>query len=218
MTQPSSRSSVDVRTTAIVVVVLLIGAIIAVVGLRTLGIGQHRPPVVLIGDSITANLDRTAKRRLGDDFSFTVDGKPGFLAAQQIEAARNASRFPFDQAVVNLGTNDVMDPNQDLAETIASLEQTVAALSRFRCVHVVTVSEDMINGDASSGARARRVNDAIRAMVDRYQNASVIDWAQIVHDNLGEGEPLTNDTVHPTDAGNRLLVDAYGDALAACET
>jgi hypothetical protein len=215
----AGRSSIDPRTTIVAVLAVLGAAVVALVGLRALGIGQDRPPVVLIGDSITANLAPDARDELGDDWALTVDGKPGFLAAQQIAAAENAARFPFRQAVVNLGTNDAMTSDHDLDETIDALGQIVDALHGFDCVHVVTVSESMTNGTGDAGRRARRINDGLRALAASRRNVDVIDWASIVRDQQRDrGESLTTDTVHPNEAGNELLADAYSDALDACPT
>ena len=128
-----------------------------------LGVGQHRPAVALIGDSITANLESTAKHQLGG-YSLTVDGMPGFLADQQVPAVANAARFPFDQMVINLGTNDVMTSDHDLDETVTALGQMADSAAGIRCVHLVTVSEEMVNGTNDAGPRARRLNDAIRSI------------------------------------------------------
>jgi lysophospholipase L1-like esterase len=75
----------------------------------------------------------------------------------------------------------------------------------------------MINGTGDAGARARRLNEAIREIAARRPNVLVIDWAAIERQEVAErGEPITTDTVHPNDVGNRVLADAYGDSLAAC--
>jgi lysophospholipase L1-like esterase len=196
---------------------VLVGVVAAVLGLRALGIGQHRPAVALVGDSITANLESIIKRSRGDDYSFTVDGKPGFVTAQQVGAAQNASRFPFDQVVVNLGTNDAMTHDQDLNETVAALSEVVDSLGQIRCVHLVTINEQMLNDSGDAGARAHRLNAAIRALAASRPNVDVIDWAAVVREYQGaEGASITTDTVHPNDVGNPLLADAYGDALDAC--
>jgi lysophospholipase L1-like esterase len=205
------------RGTTTVATLVLCGLVVAVLGLRSLGIGRHRVAVALVGDSITTNLDAVIKKRWGDAYAFTVDGKPGFLAAQQVGAAQNASRLPFDQIVVNLGTNDAMSSDQDLTETITALGEIVGSLGGVRCVHLVTVSEQMLNETGDSGQRARQINDAIHALSASHPNVDVIDWAAIVRDyQRADNETITSDTVHPNDVGNRLLADAYGDALDAC--
>lgn len=202
---------------ALAIVLVIVVVTLAVVGIRALGIGEPGPPVALVGDSITANLQREAQRRIGDDYALTVDGRPGYLAGQQLPAVENAARFPFDQIVINLGTNDVMTSDHDLDETIASLEQAVSAVVGIRCVHLVTVSEGMVNGTEDAGPRAQQVNRAIREIAARHPNVRVIDWAAIERQEQADrGEPITIDTVHPSDVGNRVLADAYGESLAAC--
>jgi lysophospholipase L1-like esterase len=213
----SNQTQGELRAIATISIVVLACLVVAVLGLRALGIGQHRSPVALVGDSITANLESTIERRRGDDYSFTVDGKPGFLAAQQVEAAQNVGRFPFDQVVVNLGTNDAMTSDQDLDETVAALGQIVDTLSQIRCVHLVTINEQMLNDTGDAGTRARQLNEAIRAVAATHPNVDVIDWAAVVREyQRTHDEPITTDTVHPNDIGNPLLADAYGDALDAC--
>jgi lysophospholipase L1-like esterase len=201
---------------------LVAAALVAVLltGLHALGIGRHRPPIVVIGDSITANLQPTLRQTLGDDYTLTIDGKPGFLVSDQLGAVQNAARFPFRQAVVNLGTNDAMSSDHDLDESIASLEQIVATLADVDCLHLVTINETMVNDTNDARARARRLNDAIRDLEARDPHIRVIDWERVVRDYENEhpDETVTTDTVHPNDVGNRLLADAYRESLAACAT
>jgi lysophospholipase L1-like esterase len=219
VTEPSPGAGVQPRTVAAVALVLVVAVVLSVVGLRDLGIGRHRPAVALIGDSITANLDRTAQRQLGDDYALAVDGRPGYLAEQQQEAAINTARFPFDQVVINLGTNDVMNSDHDLDETVSALGQITDSVAGIGCVHLVTVSEGMINDTGDAGPRARRVNEAIRVIASEHPNVRVIDWATIERDyERDHGETITTDTVHPNDVGNRVLADAYDASLAACST
>lgn len=212
---PVLRTSPQVTAIVVLVVLLLVAA--AAVGLRALGVGRADPPVALVGDSITANLERTAQRRLGDDWALSVDGRPGYLADQQLTTVQNVAKFPFDQVVINLGTNDVMTSDHDLDETAATLAQMTDLLAGVRCVHLVTISEEMVNDTGDAAARARELNDAIRRIDASHANVDVIDWAAIERDYEREhGMTITTDTVHPDDIGNRVLADAYGAALDAC--
>ena len=200
MTEPPRGAGVPPRTVAIVALLLVVAVLSAVVGLRALGVGRHRPTVALVGDSITANLESTARRQLGDDFALAVDGRPGFLADQQLPVAVNMARFPFDQVVINLGTNDVMNSDHNLDETTAALGQITDAVAGIGCVHLVTVSEGMINDTGDAGPHARRVNDAIRAIAAEHPNIRVIDWATIERDYEREHDTkITTDTVHPNE-------------------
>lgn len=217
MTPDRARPPTSPRAVALIVVVAVGALVLAVVGLRALGVGRDRPPVVLIGDSITASVAETARDRLGDDWALTIDGRPGYHAADQLQAAQNAARFPFRQAVVNLGTNDVTTSEQDLNETIAALEQIAEVLAGVPCVHFVTINESIEHGASDAGARAQRVNAAIRNLAATRPNVRVIEWDRILREEERErGARLTTDSVHPNEDGNEILVDAYGDALDAC--
>lgn len=217
MTPERARPSTTPRAIALIAVAAVAALVLAVLGLRALGVGRDRPPVVLIGDSITANAAETARDRLGDDWALTIDGRPGYHAADQLPTAQNAARFPFRQAVVNLGTNDVTTSEQDLAETIAALEQIADALAGIPCVHFVTVNESMEHGASDASVRAQRVNAAIRDLAAARPNVDVIDWAAILREEERErGTRLTTDSVHPNEDGNEILVDAYDEALDAC--
>jgi GDSL-like Lipase/Acylhydrolase family len=219
VTQPLPGAGVEPRVAVVVVALVVVAVLFAVVGLRALGVGRHRPAVVLIGDSITANLESTARRQLGHEYALSVDGKPGFVADQQAPAVANAARFPFDQVVINLGTNDVMTSDHDLDETLAALTQIADSVSGIHCVHLVTVSEGMINSTNDAGPRARRLNAGIRAIAAGHPNVRVIDWATIERDyEHDHGETITTDTVHPNAEGNEVLADAYDASLATCAT
>ncbi len=215
MTSNTAGRSGEYRAIAVVlVVVILVGAGV-LVGLRVFGRGGGS--VLLLGDSITYGLEATARDELGDRYALAVDGIPGVVASQQVEAATSASRFAFDQAVINLGTNDVSNPDQDLNETAAALEQIVTTLDAIDCVHLVTINESMLT-NGSSGPRAQQLNQMIRDIAERHDNTDIIDWAAIVRESEEDGESITTDTVHPNERGNELLVDAYGEALDACST
>jgi lysophospholipase L1-like esterase len=215
VTSSTAGRSGDHRAIAVVLVVLILVGTAVVVGLRVFGRGGGS--VLLLGDSITYGLEPTARDRLGDRYALAVDGIPGVVASQQVEAANSASRFAFDQAVINLGTNDVSDPDQDLNETAAALEQIVTTLDAIDCVHLVTINESMLT-NGSSGPRAQQLNQIIRDLAERHENTDVVDWAAIVRDSEDERESITTDTVHPNERGNELLADAYGEALDACST
>jgi hypothetical protein len=180
---------------------------------------QERQPVVLIGDSITANLAAAARSALHDSYSVELDGRPGYRVDQLVESAQNASRFPFRQVVVNLGTNDVMTPDQDLAASLGAMAQIIASFPEVDCIHVVTVNEQMVSDEVDAGARASRFNDGLQQLAADDDRVNIIDWNEIVASYEAEhpGEMITTDTVHPDETGNRLLAEAYEDALDACD-
>jgi hypothetical protein len=214
MSEPTRRTGGDPRVTAVVVAVLAIITIGVAVWLL-----RPDPPVVVIGDSITAGAEHTLRDQLGTDFALTIDGRPGYRVAEQLPTARNAAGFPFEQVVVNLGTNDVMGADQALDASLASISEIVTLFPEADCIHLVTVSEQMVSGSVDAPARAAAFNDGLEAIVATDPRVSLIDWSGIVAGWQADhpGELLTTDTVHPTDEGNELLVAAYGDALSGCQ-
>jgi hypothetical protein len=62
------------------------------------------------------------------------------------------------------------------------------------------------------------LNGRIREVATRH-GWGVVPWDQLVRDYDGgpqiEG-PITLDSIHPTDLGQRVLADAYERALSAC--
>jgi lysophospholipase L1-like esterase len=187
--------------------------VVAVLVLR-----QDRPPVVLLGDSITAGLRPAVRSELRSSYSVELDGRPSNLVAQQLAAAENASRFPFTQVVINLGTNDVMTAGQDLDASLGSIEQMVALFPDADCIHLVTVNEQMVKDGVDATGRADRFNDGLAGLATTDERIRIIDWSEMVgsYEADNAGEMLTTDTVHPNQSGNALLAGAYKDALDAC--
>ena len=60
-----------------------------------------------------------------------------------------------------------------------------------------------------------RNNAKLREIAARRLNTHVIDWNQIVADHVADGI-ISEDSVHPTPAGVKLLADAYVGALRDC--
>jgi len=204
------RSAVAVAVLAGLLVIL---AVVAVDRLRP------APPVALIGDSITAMSATSLHRRLDDDWSVTIDGRPGYRVDQQLDAARRiAARGP-EQVVINLGTNDV-NQGVDPASSAAAMVEMVSLFDSARCIHLVTVNESMLDGNLEVRRSAETLNEAYRAIAARDPRVRIIDWAGMVEDwqAAHPGRSITTDTVHPTDEGIDLLVSAYDEALTSCET
>ena len=90
-----------------------------------------------------------------------------------------------------------------------------------RCIHLVTVSDEVTNTTVLTSAvpaRAKRINDAIARLAANDPRITVIDWNARVHEYEQQhpGESATLDTTHPNDAGTAMLVDDYEAALDAC--
>jgi hypothetical protein len=206
----------DPRRSAVAVGIL--AGVLVLLAVLVVELMRPRPPVALIGDSITAMSATALHRRLDGDWSVTIDGRPGFRIDQQLDAARRiAARAP-EQVVINLGTNDV-NQGVDLAASAAAMEQMVSLFGSARCIHLVTVNESMLAGNLEARRGAETLNAAYRAIAEQDPRVRIIDWAAIVDGWQARhpGESITTDTVHPTDEGIDLLVTAYGEALASCE-
>jgi len=173
--------------------------------------------VAIVGDSITERGAPVLHERLGGEWALAVDGASGFRVAEQLSAAAELASGHPDQVVVNLGTNDVLHGKPPEA-AVADLRQLVGLFPDARCVHVVTINEQMalVPGDLATPSMA--LNAGIRALADADPRIDVVDWAGTVRadDADQHDEALVHDTVHPSARGDRVLADLYADALAGC--
>lgn len=201
---------------AVIAAVAIVGALLV---LRALGvIARAGPKVELVGDSITFISTGTFTGRLGNDWNVIVSGVSGDRADQRLPDLPGLVAEDPRQVVINLGTNDVLQKKEP-AETIVALEKVGAAFGHARCIHLVTISENMTSfTDTGLGSRAAQLNGLIRDLAGRH-GWGVVPWAQLVRDYEQGAHPfgpLTTDTVHPTPLGQQILSDAYRKALAAC--
>lgn len=196
--------------TLVVVVVGMIAVIVA--GVRI----TARPRALLLGDSITW-ISSSELSRLQDQYRVTIDGWPGYRVDEMIEPAQQAIAADRpDRAVVNLGTNDVLQ-GTPIDTSFTSFDRLAGLLGRA-CVRVVTVNEQMQGTDSPVRPRAVAFNRRLRDWAAE-RGYGVIDWSAAVreHEQAGEpGGPLTTDSVHPNPAGGALLTDLYRDGLATC--
>lgn len=189
--------------------------------LVVVGVAQSRPLVVLAGDSIT---ERSAGALAGSiDGTFGLGGHDVEVVAtsgatttdMEPEVIATAGDHP-EQVVINLGTNDVVR-TATVSEALASIDRMAAAFPDARCIHLVTVSESMVafEDPDGPGPRAVELNQGILALADQH-GYRTIRWDQIVADATARSEPVTLDSIHPNDAGEALLVDAYQQAIESC--
>lgn len=175
---------------------------------------DDRPPVAIIGDSITWQAASPIASTVGRDFSVDVRAVPGATIADMTDRASRMGRRDPEQLVVNLGTNDVVrnvSPNQSAADLAVLLDQ----FPTVKCIHVVTVHNrifNLIDGDFYT-ERSQATNAALQAVAEQ-RGASIINWDAALGMAAASGTPdLLSDTVHLTDDGIDLLVNLYNDAL-----
>lgn len=181
-------------------------------------VGGGREVVVVIGDSITHLGQAVIEAELGSDREVIVDGRSGFRVDQQQPSAERMASGPADQVIIELGTNDVMqgwDPGRSANE----LGHMVGLFSQARCIHLVMINESMPSAAGEARSRARRLNVMMKEIALGDPRINLIDVPTIMqnYEAADPDEPFTFDGVHPTEQGQVVLVDAYGEALDACQ-
>lgn len=170
--------------------------------------------MVLIGDSLTLLVVDQVAAKAKPDHEVTADATWGRRIDEQLDIARKIASEDPQQVVINLGTNNVLQ-RHDPTASVEDLSTLLDVLDDVRCVHLVTVNENIRRLGADYSAEAKAINDGIRTLAERQLNIDIVDWNEIVTAHLGE-PILDADTVHPTPAGVELLADAYVDAINRC--
>jgi len=196
---------------------VVLAAVLAVRVATWMSADQDHPNVLVIGDSITDQGQTALKRELRSSYDVSIDGKAGARADEQVASAGRWATRPFDQVIVNLGTNDVMQP-WPLERTEASLREILAQYPLARCLHLVTINEVMPNKDGIDAfGRARELNAWMRELAESDPRVELIDWAAIVNEQWSTtGVDPTVDGVHPRPEVQELLAVTYERALDAC--
>lgn len=175
----------------------------------------------MLGDSITALDTEAMTEVLGDVYRLDISGNFGATTAQVLPEARDMARVSYDQVIINLGTNDVLQ-GLPAGPAVDNIAQMAAMFESARCVHVVTVNEHMVDPLTGqfTGQRAATFNEALRSWAESRDRVSVIDWNEVAAQHLNDATPptslLTDDSIHPTDEGNEELNELYADALGDC--
>ncbi len=208
------------------VALLAVAAVVAVMAMAIAAVGvvawrrpaDHRPTMAIVGDSITEQARSVLRRELGHDWRLRVDGRPGATVAEQLAAARTLAEGDPAQVIVDLGTNDVLQGRSPDASA-DDLRQLVASFPDAACIHLVTVNEEMVLGEARLQRPAAELNTAIASMAADDPRLDVVDWAEAVRTYQAGPQPdgpITSDSVHPTGYGKQVLAGLYADALAGC--
>jgi lysophospholipase L1-like esterase len=177
--------------------------------------------VGVLGDSITVFDQSDLQQQLGSDYRLVISGNFGFTAAQVLPEAKVLATRPYDQVIINIGTNDVIT-RVPIDRSMASIRQLVSLYPSATCIHLVNVNEHMrdLKTGESHAEYAERFNRALQDYVDSERRLSLIDWNGAAAGHLDDHDPpastLTKDSVHPTSEGNDVLNDLYADALGSC--
>lgn len=187
-------------------------------GLTGCGLGDDRPRVAVVGDSITWQSSGPINDELGDRWRLDVRGVPGATIGDMVEVAGDMAGQSPRQVVVNLGTNDVV-LKVPPAQSAADLDRLLDQFTDVECIHLVTVHDYIFTfEDGFVTPWAQATNQAL-ADVARRRGVGVIDWNATLAYRLAvpDSPDLLVDTVHLTPAGIDVLVDTYGEALRGCE-
>ncbi|MCD9623874.1 SGNH/GDSL hydrolase family protein [Rhabdothermincola salaria] len=183
-----------------------------------LGADGDRPALALIGDSIFFGAAAVFDERLGDGWELRLHAVPGNTTREQVAGALEvaAAEPPVEQVVINLGTNDVTSL-RPLDESTAALTEIVAAYPDARCLHLVTVTDRRRDeGRIERWPEAEALNAAWRGIAASDPRIRVVDWADILRRADGSEPVLLEDQVHPSPAGDEVLVEAIAESLAGC--
>jgi hypothetical protein len=210
----SHRGSIVAGLVALVALLAIVvgGAVV----LRPDG-SAHQQRIAFIGDSITDQARPMITSTFPSEDAIDIEAVPGRKFAEMLPFAVQASQADPDEAVINLGSNDVLLGESD-SVTFPAMDGVFDAFASTPCVTVVTVNQHFIFG-SDQADHAKRINDRIRQAATAH-GWSVVDWNQIVEDDIAANSPngpLTTDSVHPSPTGQRVLIDAIRDRVQQCQ-
>jgi len=198
-----------------VAIALVAGAAIFVVQRSE---AKQSGPVAVVGDSITFVSTGAIRDELTPQFHPLTKSVLGATVARMVPVAgRLAAQHP-RQAVIELGTNDVLHGG-DLASAEAQYEKMVDQFARagVECIHVVNINTRMRARGTPAYEKAEAFNQFLDGLADRG-DVVVIDWDAAVQDSAErrqhESSPrLISDTVHPTAEGSHVMAQLIHDSL-----
>ncbi len=190
--------------------------------LATSGCSNAGDSVVVLGDSITALGYGSLEENLGGTYALSISGNFGKTVEQVIpEAQRLAGERNYDQVIINLGSNDVLQ-ELPVDESMAAMRRMVALYPDARCVHLVDINEHMVieSTGESRTDQAVEFNEALEEFSSSDRRLSVISWNEVASEELNDEQPewstLTSDSIHPTAQGNEEIDQLYRAALRRC--
>jgi hypothetical protein len=202
-------------------VVMCVGVFIVVVAVLAIRLAygatpeEVKPPVLVLGDSITDHGQRELRDTLGPMYALSIEGQDNFRIDDLLPVAERWATRDFVQVVINLGANDVVQ-GWPVDESADGLERLVELFPEARCIHLTTLSEELPTRSPSAEGNAASLNETMRRLSAEDRRVRVVDWNRIVSDARESGTDLTSDGVHPTSEGQRLLVAAVERSTLAC--
>jgi lysophospholipase L1-like esterase len=176
-------------------------------------------PVAIVGDSITFLSTGAYRDELEPQYQPLIKGVLGITVAGMEPAARRMAAQHPRQAVIELGTNDVLH-GHDLAVSEASYRKMVDAFARagVSCIHAVNIDTRMRPKGSPLTAKAEEFNQFLDELAHSRGDVVVVDWNGAVNASSErrqrESSPrLISDTVHPTPEGSHVLAQLIHDSL-----
>lgn len=176
-------------------------------------------PVAIVGDSITFVSTGAIRDELTPQYHPLTKSVLGATVARMSDVARRLAGEHPKQAVIELGTNDVLH-GTDLAASEAEYRKMVDAFDRagVECIHLVNVNTRMRAKNNPDTQEAEAFNQFLRQLADERGNVVVVDWDGAVQASAErrqhESSPrLISDTVHPTAEGSQVLAELIHESL-----
>ena len=173
--------------------------------------------VTIVGDSITQFGTGQLRKTLGSDFQLTIDGQGGKRSDEMYSAAVALAQTKPKQAIVNLGTNDILQ-RVPISQSADEIQKIVELFAGAECVHVVNINTHISQDGYHPSTEADALNQRLTQLSDTHPNVDIVDWNGMVSDGIDDDPPngFIFDGVHPTEQGQSDLADAYDDALQGC--
>jgi lysophospholipase L1-like esterase len=177
------------------------------------------PRVVVIGDSMTALAQPDLSAVLGPHYDIGYVFRIGVRIDQlhQLVVDDLHGHGTTQAAVVNLGTNDVLD-GRSARTAVADLDRLLRTLRPAQCVVLTTIGPGVDHRARSDVGVALNERMAGLAATDP-RRFKLVDWAGFLSrsDSATRARYLQVDGVHETPLGARWLADADLAALASCD-
>jgi lysophospholipase L1-like esterase len=165
---------------------LLLFVALAVPCIRHEGVKGGGPRVMITGDSVTELASGALRDRLVDEYAVTFRYQGGQTIHDMVDELEgqvvNQAGVP-TAAIVNLGTNDVVQSNPLWRQ---HFDEMLAVLEPVGCVNLVTVNELLRDSHPIAAAINAAIDEAVAADPERFHRVEWnVDWTG----EMGPGDP-----------------------------